>query len=94
MRQTVEGDTTVYIVESDADRDAAIDYLFIWYGLGKEYDEWLVEGLSPDKREGLDAGALRVPERFRGAFSWARLEASKTETVLQTRGVGEGLLSY
>ena len=77
MRQTIEGDTTVYGFANDADRAAAIDYLFIWYGVGKDYEEWTIEGLSCDKREALDAGTLRVPERFRGAFSWARLNASK-----------------
>lgn len=77
MRQTVEGDTTVYRFATTSDRDAAIDYLFVWYGLGKEYDEWVAEGLTHDKREALDAGTLRVPERFRGPFSWARLDAEK-----------------
>lgn len=77
MRQTVEGDTTVYRFATLEDRAAGIDYLFVWYGLGREYDEWIVEGLTHDKRDGLDAGALRVPERFRGPFSWERLDAVK-----------------
>ncbi len=84
MRQTVEGDTTVYRFDSVEDCHAAIDYLFIWYGIAKELDEWAVEGLGAEfdaetgkytKREGLDAGTLRVPERFRGPFSWSRLDA-------------------
>lgn len=74
MRQTVEGDTDVYRFSSVEDRNAAIDYLFVWYGLGKELDEWTVEGLTPDKRDALDAGTLRVPEQFRGPFRWARLD--------------------
>lgn len=75
MRQTVEGDTDVYAFESESDRAAAIDYLFVWYGLGSEYDDWTAEGLTPDKRSALDEGTLRVPLSHRGAFSWARLDA-------------------
>ena len=77
MRSTVEGDTDVYRFATQEDRLAAIDYLFIWYGLGEDYDSWTVEGLTHDKREALDAGTLRVPERFRGPFSWERLDAEK-----------------
>lgn len=72
MRQTCEGDTTAYRFDTRADRDAAIDYLFVWYGLQCGYDEWTAEGLTEDKRAGLDAGALRVPERFRGPYSHDR----------------------
>lgn len=88
MRQTVEGDTTVYRFKTPEDRDAAIDYLFVWYGIGKEYDDWAVEGLGPEwddetrsyrTRDALDAGTLRVPDRFRGPFSWARLDAEPVQ---------------
>ena len=74
MRQTCEGDTTVYAFTSEADRDAAIDYLFIWYGVGRSYDRWVAEGLTYDKRADLDAGTLRVPVQFRGPFTWKRCE--------------------
>lgn len=77
MRQTVEGDTTVYRFASAVDRDAAIDFLFVWYGIGRGYDKWAVEGLTSDKRAALEAGSLRVPDRFRSPFSWARLDAAK-----------------
>jgi hypothetical protein len=77
LRQTVEGDTETYRFDSLEDREAAIDYLFVWYGLGREYDTWEVAGLTYDKREALDAGTLRVPERFRGPFSWARCESEE-----------------
>ena len=83
MRQTVEGDTDVYRFTTIEDRCAAIDYLFVWYGLGREYDEWGDAGLTYDKREALDAGALRVPERFRGAFSWDRLNENEAATIAQ-----------
>lgn len=78
LLSVVEGDHDRYSFETEADRESAIDYLFLWYGLGKEYDRWTAEGLTPDKREALDAGTLRVPNRFRGPFSWARLDAEKT----------------
>lgn len=70
-----EGDHTVYAFDSPDDRDAATDYLFVWYGVSREYDTWMAEGLTYDSREALDVGTLRVPERFRGPFSWARAEA-------------------
>lgn len=75
MRQTVEGDTDVYAFETEADRNAAIDYLFVWYGIGRDYDEWATAGLT--SREALDAGTLRIPAEFRGPFSWARCDAEK-----------------
>lgn len=73
-----EGDHTVYAFDTPEDRDAATDYLFIWYGVGRSYDDWVAEGLTYDKREALDAGALGIPVRFRGPFSWARLEHPHT----------------
>lgn len=79
MRQTIEGDTTAYRFATPEDRNAAIDYLFVWYGLRRGYDDWTVKGLTEDKRDGLDAGALRVPERFRGPFSWARADREAAE---------------
>lgn len=79
--QTVEGDTTVYAFATEADREAAIDLLFIWYGLGREYDTW--QGLTSsetgperltveDARSTVNAGTLRVPNKLRGPFSWKR----------------------
>ena len=77
MRQTVEGDTTVYRFDNAEDAHAAIDYLFLWYGcdshVGRE------AGLTYESREALDAGELTVDERFRGPFSWARNEREKTQ---------------
>lgn len=69
---TVEGDRDVYRFATTEDRDAAIDYLFLWYAAGKEYSDFPVID-----RGQLDAGALTVDERFRGPFSWSRLDASK-----------------
>lgn len=73
VRQTVEGDTTVYSFDTNADQSAAIDYLFVWYGIGREYEEWAVLGVT--SREGLDAGYLRVPEELRGPYSSARVSS-------------------
>lgn len=79
MRQTIEGDTTVYGFMNVEDRDAAIDYLFIWYALGmehKRFPEFVAAGLTDGVlRAQLDAGTLDVPELLRGPFSFERLEA-------------------
>lgn len=88
MRQTCEGDTTEYSFATTDDRDAAIDYLFVWYGISKGHEEWTAAGLyqawGPDgkllysARERLDAGTLEVPERFRGPYSAARPTTEET----------------
>lgn len=69
LRQTCEGDTTAYRFSTREDRSAAIDYLCIWYG----DDIREAMGLTDEAREALDAGTLRVPERFRGPYQ-ARTE--------------------
>lgn len=71
VRQTVEGDSTIYNFDTNADQSAAIDYLFVWYGIGQDYDEWTAAGLT--SREALDAGTLRVPDEFRGPYSASRV---------------------
>ena len=77
----VEGDLTVYGFDSEANRESAIDYLFLWYADGRRLEEILAnEGLTYD-RDALDAASLTVEERFRGPFSWKRLEASKSEVT-------------
>jgi hypothetical protein len=81
LLSVVEGDHTVYRFTSADDREAAIDYLFVWYGIGRDYEEWGREGLNQvwtdgtltkDTRKMLDEGTLPVPERLRGPFSWGR----------------------
>ena len=69
---TCEGDRTVYRFQSEADQLAALDYLFVWYGIAHDYDSWTIEGLTHDKREALDAGTLRVPAKFRGPYGASR----------------------
>lgn len=76
MRQTVEGDTTVYVFETDEDRDAATDYLFLWYGIGSMTFRD-VSGFTYEDREQLDAGKLEVPDKFRGPWSHVRTAANQ-----------------
>lgn len=79
----VEGDHDVYAFASQEDRTAAVDYLFLWYGIGKSYDDWTPLGLNEVWEEGvlvrdtralLDAGELEIPRRVRGPFSWGRVD--------------------
>ena len=63
VMQIVEGDRTVYHFGSEADRDAAIDYLFLWYAAEEDWAP-----LSYEDRARLDAGELTVDEKFRGPY--------------------------
>ena len=57
----VEGDRTVYAVGSQEDREAALDYLFLWYAAGERWAP-----LSEADRERPNVGELQVPAEFRG----------------------------
>jgi hypothetical protein len=63
VMQICEGDRTVYHFGSEADRDAAIDYLFLWYAAGEDWAP-----LTYADRARLDAGELTVDEKFRGPY--------------------------
>jgi len=76
LAQDVEGDLTVYGFDSEANRESAIDYLFAWYA--STHRDWLPAEIT---REILDAGAANLPVKFRGPFSWKRLEASESEVT-------------
>lgn len=68
VRVTVEGDTDVYAFATEEERDAAINYLFVWYGLSRGYTgPW--SGLTERDRAALDAGTLQVPVALRGPYS-------------------------
>lgn len=67
VQQIVEGDHTVYQFGTEADRDAAIDYLFVWYALDERWSPW-----KWGDREALDAGQLAIEDKYRGPFSWER----------------------
>lgn len=70
MQQVVEGDHDLYEFATEAERTAAIDYLFLWYSAGKSWAP-----LTREDRARLDAGEIVVDEKYRGAFSWARCYA-------------------
>ena len=69
-----EGDRDVYYFTSASDALAAVDYLFIWYGINRGYDTW--EALGVTSLEALDAGTLRVPVELRGPYGRMRSELS------------------
>jgi hypothetical protein len=64
LMQIVEGDRTTYAFETAAERDAAIDYLFLWYAAGQSWAP-----LTYEDRAKLDAGELEVDAKFRGPYS-------------------------
>jgi hypothetical protein len=61
LLQVVEGDHDVYRFDSEADREAAMDYLFLWYAAGSDWAP-----LTYEQREALDAGTLDVEAKWRG----------------------------
>lgn len=63
MQVIVEGDHDVYRFDSEADREAAIDYLFLWYAAGKRWAP-----LKETDRDQLDAGTLVVEDKWRGPY--------------------------
>jgi hypothetical protein len=67
-----EGDHDLYSFSSEEDRNAALDYLFLWYGARQDWCP-----ITEEQRTDLDAGRIEVDEKFRGPFSWGRLEREK-----------------
>lgn len=63
LQQITEGDHTAYSFGTAEDRDAAIDYLFLWYSAGQDWSPVTYEG-----RAMLDEGTLTVPDRYRGPY--------------------------
>ena len=59
-----EGDHTVYSFASVEDRNAALDYLFLWY-MARNSERIL--GFAID-REALDRGEVTVEEKYRGPY--------------------------
>ncbi len=66
LAYNVEGDITVYRYPTRELRDAATDCLAFWHWK-REGEEWV---------GGIDSVDI-APDRLRGPFSWARLDASK-----------------
>lgn len=92
VMQTVEGDRTVYSFDVAEDCRAAIDYLFLWYAIGRQAEalgdgdpDWANLGAwdadlgNYPARVALDAGTLTVPERLRGPYSAKRHEVGEHE---------------
>jgi hypothetical protein len=64
LMQIVEGDREVYAFDSPADRDAATDYLFLWYAADRHWAP-----ITCDQREALDAGyPLAIGDKWRGPY--------------------------
>jgi hypothetical protein len=63
MQQIVKGDHPLYRFSSEEDRNAAVDYLFLWYAAEKCWAP-----LEYEDREKLDRGELEVDEKFRGPY--------------------------
>lgn len=70
LQQAVEGDHTTWRFPSEENRNAAVDYLFLWYAADKKWAP-----LTWDDRDALDTGEFTVDEKFRGPFSWERADA-------------------
>lgn len=70
LQSVCEGDHTIYVFNSDDDRSAALDYLFLWYQAGTGDLHIEID------REALDAGTLRVDPMYRGPYSRTRLHAA------------------
>lgn len=64
LMQIVEGDRSVYRFDKAEDREAAIDYLFLWYAAGNG-QHWAP--ITPEQRELLDTGyPLAINDKWRG----------------------------
>jgi hypothetical protein len=63
LQQVVEGDHDLYRFDSEEDRTAAIDYLFLWYAAGEDWAP-----LTYEDRARLDVGKLDVDPKFRGPY--------------------------
>lgn len=74
----VEGDRSVYTLDTVVDQEAALDYLFLWYSAGEDWSP-----VTYDNREQLEAGQLDVADKFRGWFSWARVEMTRDERAAE-----------
>jgi hypothetical protein len=71
LLQIVEGDRSEWTFDTQNDLRAAIDYLFLWYSAGEDWSP-----ISYEQREALDAGEIRVDERFRGPYRSAEVVPS------------------
>lgn len=63
LMQICEGDRTVYRFDSIEDRNAAVDYLFLWYSADESWSP-----VTWQNRAELDDGELKVDDRLRGPY--------------------------
>lgn len=63
LQTIVEGDHDLWSFPTRGDRDAAIDYLFLWYAAGKRWAP-----LTYEQREALDAGGFEIDPQYRGPY--------------------------
>lgn len=63
LQSICEGDHDTYGFETDAERDAALDYLFLWYAADNDWAP-----LTYDQRAQLDEGGFEVDPKFRGPY--------------------------
>lgn len=63
LQQICEGDHDLYEFATEGERDAAIDYLFLWYAANESWAP-----LTGAQRELLDRGELDIDVRFRGPY--------------------------
>jgi hypothetical protein len=63
LQSICEGDHDLYAFDTAEDRDAALDYLFLWYAAGKRWAP-----LTHEQREALDAGGFEVEPQYRGPY--------------------------
>lgn len=78
VMQIVEGDRSIYTFDTVTEQEAALDYLFLWYSAGEDWSP-----VTYDNREQLEAGQLEVADKFRGWFSWERVEVTKGERAAE-----------
>ena len=64
LQSICEGDHDQYAFDTDGDRDAAIDYLFLWYAAENDWSP------SYHQREKLDQGGFEVDPKFRGPYRY------------------------
>lgn len=76
LMQICEGDRTVYAFTSAEDREAAINYLFLWYSADQRWSP-----LTWEQREALDAGTVEVDPKYLGPFSWERCDREREQAA-------------
>lgn len=84
LMQIIEGDHTVYEFATQADRSAALDYLFLWYAADKGLDGF---PFTYEERQQLDAGKLTIDDQWRGPFRHEQGKEADSVTAVEVDGV-------